>query len=231
MLAGRIKHVMRDGKGFIESLEVFGSDLTVVNAARVSFNAESVSLVQKDVNLLNYLARHNHISPFFHPQVRFRISMPVFITREWFRHNVGLSRNEISRRYVDSAPHCWVPPSPADVRERDANIKQGSKHTPVMKADKAYDMMLKSVCDSAQTYMGLLELGVAPEVARSVLPQSMYTEFIETGSLYAYFRICKLRTDPTAQAEVREYAQHISQYLSLVFPNAWKALEGHQRGV
>lgn len=110
--------------GSVELLEVFGNDLTVVNAARVSFHKIATVMETKDEKLISYLAKHNHNSPFFHPQARFRLKMPIFVAREWFRHTVGFSRNEVSRRYVDDEPECWVP---TELRARDVNKKQGSK--------------------------------------------------------------------------------------------------------
>ena len=218
-----IKKSMPDEKGFVELLDVFGSDATVVNAARVSFAKEIDSMGEKDVKLLRYLAKHNHVSPFFHPQIRFRIKMPIFVAREWYRHQIGLSRNEVSRRYVDSEPECWVP-APDDVRERDAKAKQGSKETSVDHVDDVHLLLKESIESSMKTYRMLLEASVAPEIARVVLPQSMYTEFIETGSLYAYARICALRLDPTAQKEIRTYASLVDDLLSKEFPHAWAAL-------
>jgi len=208
----------------VQLLEVFGSDLTVVNAARVSFSKEAKQMDEKDVKLLRYLAKHNHVSPFFHPQIRFRIKMPIFIAREWYRHQIGLARNEVSRRYVDSKVECWVPPIES-LRERDPKLKQGSKANSVTNAETVH-AQIKDFTDSAiQTYESLLASGVAPEVARIVLPQSMYTEFIETGSLYAYARICNLRLDPGAQKEIRDYATQISDLLSKAFPHSWAALQ------
>ena len=213
-----------DGGGSVELLGTFGDDLTVVNAARVSFAKESNSLTEGDKKLIKYLAKHNHITPFFHPQARLRLKMPIYVAREWFRHTVGFARNEVSRRYVDSQPECYIP-APEQVRERDSNKKQGSKTTPV--AD-AYDIAAK-VRDTQQgaiaVYNELLAKGVAPEVARGVLPQSMYTEFIETGSLSAYARLCRLRCDPQAQAEIRQYAEAVSQLLEPCFPVSWEALK------
>ena len=98
-------------KGFVELLDTFGDDLTVVNAARVSFHKESKELSMQDEKLIKLLARHNHITPFFRPQVRFRLKMPIFVAREWFRHQIGSARNEVSRRYVDEPPECYVPVS------------------------------------------------------------------------------------------------------------------------
>ena len=207
--------------GFVELLDTFGDDLTVVNAARVSFAKESAEINAGDKKLIQYLATHNHITPFFHPQARFRIKMPIYVAREWFRHTVGFARNEISRRYVDYEPECYVPDL---LRERDANKKQGSKASAI----EANDELVAEVRDFQESAMGfykkLLDAKVAPEVARGVLPQSMYTEFIETGSLSAYARLCKLRTDPQAQAEIQAYARAVSELLAGTFPVSWAAI-------
>ena len=208
-------------KGFVELLETFGDDLTIVNAARVSFAKESMVLEPRDEKLIQYLANHEHMSPFFHPQIRFRLKMPIYVAREWFRHTVGFARNEVSRRYVDDAPECYLPTT---LRERDTNKKQGSKSTPIEDNDvlvKQLDEFQKLCVDF---YANLLEHKVAPEVARGVLPQSMYTEFIETGSLAAYARLCNLRLHPQAQAEIQEYAEAVSNLLKEKFPVSWRAL-------
>ena len=212
-----------DGIGGIEVLECFGNDLTVVNAARVSFAKESTEMSGRDEKLIEYLAKHNHISPFFHPQVRLRIKMPIFVAREWFRHTVGLARNEVSRRYVDSEPEVWFP-SAAGLRERDPKLKQGSKESPVDGADAIVSEIEAHGKSTVEFYNSLLKRGVAPEIARSVLPQGMYTEFIETGSLAAYARLWKLRTDPGAQREIQEFAKAIETLLLPYFPVSWKAL-------
>ena len=214
----------------VQLLEVFGSDLTVVNAARVSFAKESKVLDERDEKLLRYLARHNHVSPFFHPQARFRIKMPIFVAREWFRHTVGFARNEVSRRYVDTAPECWIP-EPDAVRARDPKAKQGSRPDPVKDSETAQRIMANTINDSMDAYDRLLSYGVAPEIARAVLPQSMYTEFIETASLAAYARLCSLRLETTAQREIQEYAQMIATEMQKAFPSAWKALEETWREV
>ena len=216
--------MMPDGIGFVECLGTFGDDLTVVNAARVSFDKESFVMTDGDMKLVNYLAEHDHISPFFHPQLRFRIKMPIFVCREYFRHNIGLARNEVSRRYTDFEPECWVPAAD-EIRERDPKAKQGSKPTPVPMFYSAWEMMRKQVSSATETYNELLEMGVAPEIARSILPQSMYSLFIETGSLAAYARICNLRLHPSAQKEIRDYANALHQLISERFPVAWKALK------
>lgn len=213
-----------DGLGFIELLDTFGDDLTVVNAARVSFAKESTTLEPKDAKLIKYLADHNHITPFFHPQLRFRLKMPIYVAREWFRHTIGFARNEVSRRYVDDKPECYLPP-PESLRERDTNKKQGSKLTPIPHAAEAHHAIKTFQELAIATYETLLEQKVAPEVARGVLPQSMYTEFIETGSLSAYARLCALRLDPHAQAEIQVYAAALSKLIEERFPVSWRALQ------
>lgn len=204
----------------IELLETFGNDLTIVNAARVSFNKESTEMTNRDEKLIKYLAEHNHNSPFFHPQLRFRIKMPIFVAREWFRHTIGFARNEVSRRYVDTPPELWFP---TEFRERDPNLKQGSKET-VVENPEVKDIYDQAMRDALKAYDTLLAQKVAPEIARAVLPLSLYTEFIETGSLAAYARLCKLRLDPHAQKEIQEYAQQISELIEKAFPIAWKSL-------
>lgn len=207
----------------MELLDVFGNDLTVVNAARVSFAKESTEFSGADEKLVKYLAKHNHVSPFFHPQLRFRFKMPIFVAREWYRHQIGFARNEVSRRYVDSSPECWIP-SPEQIRERDPKLKQGSKETAVVDADEVHKLMKTHTEVNVMLYEDLLKRGVAPEIARCILPQSMMTEFIETGSLAAYARLYKLRMDPTAQQEIRRYAEMIGELIEPLFPVSWKAL-------
>jgi thymidylate synthase (FAD) len=202
-------------------LEVFGTDLTVVNAARVSFEKESHSLTPGDERLIRYLADHQHISPFFHPQAQFRLKMPIFVAREWFRHQIGFARNEVSRRYVDSDPEFWTPDI---LRERDTNKKQGSKETAIEANEEGRQQILAHNAESLRLYQDLLSKGVCPEQARIVLPQNMMTEFIETGSLAAYARLYQLRTDPHAQREIRELAYRIGELLSEAFPVSWAAL-------
>ena len=215
---------------YVQLLDSFGDDLTVVNAARVSFDKESTTMEPRDQKLIKYLADHNHISPFFHPQLRFRLKMPMYVAREWFRHTVGFARNEVSRRYVDDLPTFYLP-SVEDMRERDVNIKQGSKATPIEEAAHYRDLMKKFHRQAENLYAELLEAKLAPEVARGVLPQSMYTEFIETGSLSAYSRLCKLRMDPHAQAEIRAYAGAVSELIEKRFPVSWRALHPEKNEV
>ena len=220
------KIFMKDGLGYVELLEVFGSDLTVVNAARVSFDKESKEMTLGDEKLINYLAKYQHITPFFHPQARFRIQMPIFVCREYFRHNIGLSRNEVSRRYISTLPECYVP-EPEDIRERNKSLKQGSKETPVENAEEVHQIFKEHTEKTIECYNTLLEKNVAPEVARMILGQNMYSSFIETGSISSYARICNLRLDPTAQKEIQLYAKAIDELMLEAFPISWKALSNN----
>ena len=214
------KHFVLDGTGCVELQEAFGSDLTVVNAARVSFAKEVTEFKEGDQKLINYLINHNHISPFFHPQIRFRLKMPIFVAREWFRHTIGFSRNEVSRRYVDDEPQIFIP---SELRARDSNKKQGSKDCSIENNEQMVQKIKDFTNQSLALYNDLLENKVAPEVARGILPQNMYTEFIETASLYAYMRLCSLRMDPQAQKEIREYAEIVCKLLEQHFPASMKA--------
>ena len=178
-----------------------------------------------DAKLIKYLATHKHVSPFFHPQLRFRFKMPIPIAREWFRHTVGFSRNEISRRYVDTDPEFF---EPTMWRQRNPSVKQGSMDIPVQEHTQVVDKVHLWHTQALDLYKDLLESGVCPEQARFVLPQSMYTEFIETGSLYGYARLCGLRDAPDAQKEIRDYAQQVSALLEKKFPVSWLALTSPQ---
>ena len=212
----------------VELLEVFGNDLTVVNAARVSFAKESSELSMGDEKLIHYLAKHNHTSPFFHPQIRFRLKMPIFIAREWYRHQIGFARNEVSRRYVDSDPEFWLPD---ELRQRDPNKKQGSKDEKIKYNGHCIARINNNNNETLKMYKDLLSHGVCPEQARAVLPQSMLTEFIETGSLAAYARLFMLRTDPSAQQEIQDIATQVGNLIAERFPISWSALVSQQKDI
>jgi thymidylate synthase (FAD) len=205
----------------VELIETFGDDLTVVNAARVSLGKHVTEFTERDEKLIKYLADHEHTSPFFHPQARFRLKMPIWMAREWFRHTIGFARNEVSRRYVDDPPTFFVP---EELRSRAPNKKQGSKDDVHPENERLRDGMEEAMHRSVDMYNHLLKEGVCPEQARMVLPQSMMTEFIETGSLAAYARLCHLRLGPDAQKEIQDVARSVSDALVTVFPASWKAL-------
>ena len=205
----------------VELIDTLGTDLTVVNAARVSFQNHHDTLENKDEKLIAYLARHGHWTPFGHPQLQFRISAPLFVARQLVKHQVGLVWNEVSRRYVDSKPSFYVTDK---WRSRAEDKKQGSGDTLIPLEGQDYDYIQEAYTASVNAYSHLLKLGVAPEQARMVLPQSMYTEWYWTGSLYAFARICNLRLSNDAQEETRTIAKKISELTKPNFPLSWKYL-------
>jgi thymidylate synthase (FAD) len=218
-------------KGHVEYVEHMGSDLTVVNAARVSFaktseweiteNGSRV-LSKRDQRLIKYLAEHNHWTPFAHPQITLRIKAPIFVRTQLFKHKVGFTENEISRRYVTNEPEFYIPEwrsAPTD------GAKQGSSDfIQDIVVDDLDRMYTRIAYDSVDIYKELLKEGVAPEQARSVLPQGTYTEWWWTGSLSAFARVFKQRIDAHAQWEVQQYAGAIGKIIEPLFPHSWSVL-------
>ena len=214
-------------------IDHMGSDLTVANAARVSFGKTSEmeentwgppTLKAKDIKLISYLAKHKHISPFGHCFASFHVKAPIFVARQLVKHKF-LRWNEISRRYVDYAPEFYEP----DVwRGRSADKKQGSsgeisiEHSDFYVTELGDDGTLNEA--ALFTYEALLEKGVCPEQARMVLPQSTMTEWYWSGSLDAFADMCNLRCKPDTQAETRLVADIISGRMIHLFPVAWEAL-------
>lgn len=218
-------------------MDHMGSDLTVVNAARVSFGKESHAVAwadydyenkarcgdliaildPKDQKLIRYLAKHNHISPFGHAFASFHVKAPIFVARQLVKHSF-LRWNEVSRRYVDDEPEFYVP----DVwRGRSADKKQGSEGVVESNANMLYYNTM-----SLGLYNQLLDEGVAPEMARMTLPQSTMTEWWWSGSLDAFARMCNLRLPSDTQYETRVVAEQVSKVLGDLFPVSWEALVG-----
>jgi thymidylate synthase (FAD) len=218
-----MKDPLNDTISSVDLLDHMGSDLTVVNAARVSMDKVSLELVEGDTKLINYLAKHGHWTPFSQPQIQLRIKMPIFIARQWFKHQVGFTRNEMSRRYVSSEPELYMP---TEWRGKAESVKQGSGDVLPDSYD-FYDIARDASVKAIKDYNLFIRNGVCPEQARMVLPQSMYTEFVETGSLAAYARLAKLRLDPHSQKEIQWYAQAVSDIIEPLFPKAWEALSNH----
>ena len=207
-----------------------GNDLTVCNAARVSFGKETEwdyeesdaysfksHLKTKDRKLIQYLAKHKHISPFGHCFASFHIKAPVFVARQLVKHKF-LRWNEISRRYVDSEPEFYVPDK---YRGRSLDKKQGSAGK-VTVSDNGFNEI------ALTEYEYLLDLGVCPEQARMVLPQSMMTEWYWSGSLDAFADMCKLRCKGDTQAETQYVAWDINYEMTKLFPVSWKALRENE---
>lgn len=221
-----------------EYVDHMGDDLRVVNSARVSFDKESEweehvdpigcglerrwkNLTEKDEKLIHYLAKHSHFTPFTHATITLRETVPIFVARQRFKHVVGFTYNEVSRRYVDGFPEIYFP---QELRSRpDGSVKQGSggKHP----YSETYIQYMKEDAKRALNLYGvLIEDGVAPEQARMVLPQSMYTSYYVTGSLAAFARAYKQRIDSHAQQEIRELAQQWDTTIRPLFPVSWSAL-------
>ena len=198
----------------VELLDIMGSDLTVVNAARVSFAGESEEFGSRDKKLIKYLAKHNHWTPFGHVQVQFRIKAPVFVARQLVKHQVGLVWNEISRRYVDVVPEFHAPEA---WRKRAPDKKQGSlDETFEGRDEERFDIKYWDLLEKVKAiYDNMIACGVAPEQARMVLPQSMMTEWYWTGSLAAFARVVKQRISSDAQYECQVIAQKIDQVLAV----------------
>lgn len=230
----------------VDYVDHMGTDLTVVNAARVSFDKESAwvfgeeedptfgpvrtqSLSEADTKLIAYLAKHNHWSPFAHTSIQLRVKAPIFVARQLVKHQVGGVWNEVSRRYVDSEPEFY---SPEVWRGRPTDgAKQGSSGVITVLPGGATPeaVAIDSACHVAlNCYNQLIDGGVAPEQARMILPQNMMTEWYWTGSLMFFARVCAQRLDPHAQAETSEVAQQIADNVRPLFPVSWMALMGKE---
>jgi len=216
-----------DGIGFVELItNTKDGDLLVVNAARCSFDKEHEEFdSEKDSRLIHYLAKHEHLLPFRHPHITLRLYTPIFVLRQLGKHQVGFSWSEVSRRYISSEPEFWYP---EEIRTRPDNIKQGSVaggwETKPEKLEESLDLFSEASEAGLRVYNSLLERGVAPEQARAVLPQSMYTTTIVTGSLLGWYHMYKLRTEHHTQRETQEYARLIGSIMDNICPVSWEAL-------
>jgi thymidylate synthase (FAD) len=199
-----------------------GSDLTVVNAARVSFGKRTKEWrPDKDDRLLRFLARHKHEIPFAHPHVSFHFKAPIFVARQLAKHQVGFVWSEISRRYVTGSPEFYWPDA---WREAAPDKKQGSMATQI-RTWPAIMSDYQLVADGCvEAYEVALEGGLAPELARMILPANLYTEWHWTGSLLGWSRVWGLRVKPDAQQETREVVTMIGETMQELFPVAWNVL-------
>ena len=237
-------------------LDVMGDDDSVCDAARVSFAKTADNYTpEQNAKLIRYLAKHNHWTPFGHCFASFRIKAPIFVARQLGKHQVGLVWNEVSRRYVDDEPEFYVPETwrkrAENVKQGSGYGRIDSilssvgwyKDWPV--SDTTNCPIEKHIrtgdCEEVETnaaykyamvpllhlYLDLIDAGICPEQARMVLPQSMMTEWVWSGSLAAFARVCKLRLDPHTQYETRLIAKEINSALQSYFPISWKALTEH----
>lgn len=216
---------LEDGISSIELVRVSGSDVDVVNAARVSFGKVVTKISENDKKLIRYLIAHNHTSPFEHNQISFRIKAPIYVVRQWMRHRMS-SYNEISYRYVKAPLEFYIP---KNWRFQDANNRQasfGEFNNDILLAQ--YKKSLESACEG---YNLLLDNGVCREQARGLLPVCTYTEFIYTVNLHSFMHFIKLRLGHGAQSEIKVYAQGM---LDLALPhfevslNEWKAINSKE---
>jgi len=199
----------------VNLIDVMGTDLSVVNAARVSFAKESNEFSKQDAKLIHYLAKHNHWSPFGHASMQFRIKAPIFVARQLVKHQIGLVWNEVSRRYVDDEPEFYVP---SEWRLKADDKKQGS-------SDETIEYNLGSTLEFIKTtYQNMLRANIAPEMARMILPQNLYTEWYWSGTLMAFARVCNLRCKPDTQWETQQIANLIDIESKQHFPTSWRAL-------
>ena len=211
-------------KGFIEVIDHLGNDLTVSNSARVSFGKRKDKYDKSDERLVRYLAKNKHYSPFRHLMVQFHIKAPEFVMRQWYKHVVGAETtssystkdhawNEISGRYVPVEEY-YIP---ENWRQQSEDSKQASVGA-IAQQEEASECYTKAIQIGRHYYERLLELGVAKEQARIVMPLSQYTEVYWTASFQAIVNFIELRDEPTAQWEIREYAKVLKEQMSSIYP-------------
>ena len=204
----------------VELIDKMGTDLSVVNAARVSYAKVKEKFEASDERLIRYLAEHNHWSPFAHTFLSFRIKAPVFVARQLVKHQVGLVWNEESRRYITHDPEIY---NINKWREKPESSKQGSGEQIIISTELNLEVN-EHLQQGLKLYNRLLLENVAPEQARAVLPQSMYTNWIWSGTLYAFARVCELRLDEHSQKETQDIARQLDIHCQDAFPISWKYL-------
>ncbi len=220
-----------DNLSSLELVRTGGSDLDVVNAARVSYGSRKDTVDERDAKLIHYLLKHHHTSPFEHTQLVFRVKAPIYVVRQWMRHRVGVSYNEISARYAVIPLEFYTP---TQWRAQDETNKQGSFAKELSNDDDlhaAYQSTIDSACVS---YQKLLDAGVCRELARGVLPVCTYTHFIFTCNLISLFHFVRLRADSHAQWEIQQYAKGMLEMAQESFPYSiasWKKIQGWEEVV
>lgn len=221
----------------VELIDKMGNDNSIVNAARVSFAKEASNFTsEQNQRLINYLATHNHLSPFYHATITLRLKAPIAIHAQMMKHTVGFAHNTQSRRYVSDTPELFVPEFRA---KPTGNVKQGSgdviseiqiaNRRQILKKQTVTQAELQAKYDRAcssmiKYYNELIEMGISAEQARFVLPQGVMTEWVSTGSLYAWARFYNQRTDPHAQKEIQDLAKMVGEIIEPLYPHSWKAL-------
>jgi len=215
----------------VQLIDSMGSDLSVVNSARVSFAKVSemdtsdpwgpwgpLKLKEKDAKLIRYLAKHKHLSPFNHTFVTFHIRAPIYVARQLQKHEY-MPWNEVSKRYVDDTPELYEP----EWRSRSVDKKQGSGGPMEISLDS--EMLYHATCRNAlTTYERMIQEGVSPEQARSILPQNMMTQWYWSGTVGAVSKMCRLRCKEDTQYESRLVANQITEMMGKLYPVSWAAL-------
>jgi thymidylate synthase (FAD) len=215
-------------KGFVRLVDVMGDDARIVQAARVSYG-EGTKTVREDAALIDYLMRHRHTSPFEMVEFTFHIKAPILVVRQWFRHRTA-SVNEISARYSVMKDEFFLP-SPAELRAQSRKNKQvGEGGLPEEAASEAHERIAGSQRQAYAEYQALLELGVARELAREVLPVGLYSEFYWKQNLHNLLHFLRLRLDWHAQAEIRSYADAVAHFVKQAVPLTWASFEEHLLG-
>ena len=213
---------MFSNEKFVRLDGFLADDLSVVNSARVSFGRKSETLTDADIGLIRFLMREQHGTPFEHNFFRFHVRAPIFVVREWFRHRSGWSYNEFSGRYAEMPAGAWVP----DLDEVRTQIgKPGAYTFEALDSDNAKEaqsVIAEASSSAWRTYKYLLSKGVAKEIARTILPVGTYSEFYASCNARSLMHFCSLRNHPSAQAEIRWYAQQLELHLEQLMPETYK---------
>jgi thymidylate synthase (FAD) len=222
-----------DSIGYCQTLDYMGTDLTIVNSARVSFDIKHQNLEPRDEKLIHYLYKNKHTSPFEHCSIKFECNVPLFVARQHMRHRTW-SFNEVSRRYTDVNLEFYLPEEfrPQADTNRQASVHDGNMVNPVIQVihgstqiwhSTASELLKSHTRKSVQLYNQMLEGGVCREQARMVLPQNMYCKYVATTNLHNILKFISLRDKPEAQWEIRKLAQEMGNSVSELYPIAWAA--------
>ncbi len=214
-------YCLKDNIGFVSLIDHCGNDLSVVNSARVSFGKRIDVMEEKDEKLIKFLLNHEHGSPLEHNSLTYLVKCPIFVARQWHRHRIGISINEISGRYTEIKEEFYIP---LKFREQSKNNRQASIEGE-LNNQELLEIYKKSVDDSFSAYKKLLEGGVAREQARGVLPLTVYTEYYWTCNLRSLFHFVRLRDHDDAQYEIRQYASAMIRQAKNIFPKTIKIWE------
>lgn len=224
-----------DNTGYCQALDYMGSDLSIVNSARVSFDVSHTQMEPRDEKLINYLYKNKHTSPFEHCVVKFECNVPLFVARQHMRHRTW-SFNEVSRRYTDVNLEFYLPEEfrPQADSNRQASVHDGETVNPVLQVvqgsvqswpTKASYALKAHTRRSIKLYNQMLEGGISREQARMVLPQNMYCKYVATANLHNILKFISLRDKPEAQWEIRRLAQEMGKAVSQLYPVAWEAFK------